>query len=303
MKKVLSLLLILGLLAGLLALPVTAEEDLPVLTTDAFDDEVRYSVTDSNLTGWGLGFCFTLNADIASKYESKNAYVVSKATLNYQGEVCLITRMGAVVTNQGSIAGDDTRMVRETAVGRTEIKDVRAKKMYEADKTYCRFAVRVVNIPFENENTPLYARPYVEIEYQGELVTLYGSTDRASYAEKMPEQPLKLPFYGADVDVKHPGRLFVGETSVIGQTLYLEIQDELDDWMTMFNPEAPDTIYYACYDAAGNELTTGEEDYGYFFIRDMGPSKSAETHKILLPEGTAEVRIVDANIVYWTEWE
>ncbi len=301
MKRTLSLFLTLCLLVGMWALPVAAEEAALPLSTDAFNQEVTYSCTDSNLTGWGLGFCFTLNAKISDSYEYKNAIVVPKATLEYEGETCTITRMGAVVTNQAAIAGDDAQMVRETAEGRSDIKDVRSAKAYRADTKSCSYAIRVVNIPYEKETVPLYARPYVEIEYEGEKVTLYGATDSASYADKMMEYSLKLPFYGTDIDGK--GRLFVGDSSVIEQTLYLEIQDELDDWMTMFNPENPDVVYYACYDADGNELTSDDEDFGYFYIRDMGNSRASETVALPLLEGTAEVRITGAEIIYWTTWE
>ncbi|MBE6807455.1 MAG: hypothetical protein E7527_05565 [Ruminococcaceae bacterium] len=301
MKRTLSLLLSLCLLWGIGALPVAAEEPA-VLTTDAFAPEVLHSVTDSNYTGWGLGFCFTLGARVTDSYEYKNAIIVAASSLTYGGETCPITRMGAIVTHLPGIGTDDSRMVRDTANAR-QVRDVKVSKAYEVGSDFCSFAVRVINIPYERENDLIYARPYVEIQYQGETVTLYGATDRACYADKMLEYSLDLPFYGTDIDPDKPGRLLVGETSVIDHILYLEVQDELDEWITMFNPEQPDVVYYACYDADGNELILPDEDYGYFFIRDMGPTKATETIAIPLPEGTAQVQIIGADIVYWTDWE
>lgn len=291
MKRTRAFLVAVCLLIGL-ALPVAAEEAVP--TTSAFDQQVRYSVTDSNLTGFGLGFCFTLNAQITSKYESKNAIVVSKATLNYGGEDCKITRMGAVVTHLAGIGTDDDRMVRTTATGRNQMKDVRATKMYDATKTSCSYAIRVINIPYEQENDLIYARPYVEIEYQGEKVTLYGRTVCASYADKLLEYSMKLPFYGADIDGK--GRITVGDTAVLCDTLYLELVDELDEWMVL--PQDDSFITVSFYDADGTLLETIDA-----FLPELSSSNASTVFAIPLPEGTAEVTITDTQIRYWTEWE
>lgn len=296
MKRTRSLLCALCLLVGMVALPVSAEQEA-VLTTDAFDSQVKYSVTDSNLTGWGLGFCFTLNAEGVKMVERNSAAILTNATMEYAGETCKISRIGAVVTHLAGIAADDTRMVREFAVGRPQMKDVRAAKLYKAEKDLCRYAVRVVDIPFERENDLLYARPYVEIMYQGEKVTLYGTTVSASYADKLMEQSLVLPYYGTDVDGSE--RLFVGDTAVIEQILYLEIQDELDDWMVL--PNDGSFITFGFFDAAGNPL--GAEEDGVYMLPELSQASASAVFKIEMPVGTAEVRIVDAQIRYWSNWE
>lgn len=291
MKRTLSVILTFCLLVGL-AVPVWAETTL--LTTDAFDRQVKYSVTDSNMTGFGLGFCFTLNAKIGNHYESKNAIVVSGVTLDYEGESCKVTRMGAVVTHLAGVGGDDARMTREFATGRTQIKDVRATKMYDASRTACSYAIRVINIPFEQENALIYARPYVEIEYDGEKVTLYGDTVSASYADKLAESSMLLPYYGADVDGK--GRLTVGDTAVLCGTLYLELLDELDEWMVL--PQDDSSITLSFYDAAGALLGTAQ-----VILPELSSQNASTVFKVDLPEGTAEVRITETGIRYWTEWE
>lgn len=297
MKRTRSLIAVLCLLASLLTVPVTAEEPA-VLTTDQISPNVRYSITESNLTGWGLGFCFTLQAKGVT-VTSTNLAVLTNATVAYAGETYAISRIGAVVTHLAGVAADDTWMTRETAVGMGQIKDVKISRIYRVEEKACHFAVRLINIPYEQVNTPLHVRPYVEILKDGEKVTLYGATNTASYSDKLLEQTLTLPYYGTDLDGK--GRLFVGETAVLDQVLYLEIVDELDEWMTMYNPDSPDTVFYACYDKDGERLTTEEE--GCFYIRDLGPSKASDTFAIELPEGTAEVRILGARITYWTNWE
>lgn len=301
MKRILSLILSLSLLAGLCAIPVAADEGA-VLTTDAFQPLVKYSITDSNISGWGLGFCFNLNANNVSMNSSNNATNLTKATLTYNGAEYSITRIGAVVTNRPAVGDYVDRMVRETVQEEPAlVKDVSAKWMYRATATYCLYAVRVVNIPFEQAGSPVYARPYVEIQMGEELVTLYGEITSTSYEVQMDRDVVKLPGYGKDVDGK--GRITVGETAVLNSTAYIQIVDELDEWMTMFNPERPDKIYYACYDKDGNQLTSEEEGYGYFYIRDMSSINATETFTFEMPEGTAEIRILGAEIIYWTEWE
>ena len=296
MRKALSFLLLLCLLVGL-ALPVAAEGT--VRTTPAFDGEVRHSVTDSNVSGWGLAFCFTLNAKNVTMYNHN--INLTNATLEYEGEDCAITRIGAVVTHLPGLGEDDRRMVREEAAGRKQMQDIRVKKLCSSDGDGCTYAVRVVNIPFEREEQVVYARPYVEIQYQGERVTLYGATDATSYARELEKESLILPYYGTDVDGK--GRLFVGDVAVLEGVLYLEIQDELDDWMVMTDPNNKSLIYYACYDSEGNELTLDAAGFGQIELPDMSSSHASETVEIPLPEGTAEVRITGAAIMYWSEWE
>ncbi len=290
-KKTLSLLLIGCLLAGFAVLPVSAET--APLTTDAFDEQVKYSTTDSNLNGWGLAFSFTLNATEVKKTPAGYTKL-DEASLEYAGESCKITRIGAVVTHLAGVGGDDTRMTREFAVGRKQMKDVKITRMYRATASSCTFAVRVVNIPYERESDLLYVRPYVEVMCQGEKVTLYGATDSASYADKVSESTVYTPFYGSDVDGK--GRLFVGDTAVLEQTLYLEIQDELDDWMVLPNDESSITLGF--FDAAGNSLGTEK-----FMLPELSQHNASEVFTIELPEGTAEVKIVSAQIRYWSNWE
>ena len=300
MKKMVSLLTSLFLLLDLFVLPVAADE---VATTAAFSEDVVCSITDSNLSGLGLAFCFTLNADGVLKNEVTHATDLSAATLSYEGKERKIARIGALITNQADWGTDTTRFVRSAVLDDGEhIKDVSADKMYKVFETSCSFAILLTNIPFEKEERLVYVRPYVELLCDSEKVTLYAETIASnSYAAQAGEPSVSIPYYGTDVDGK--GRLLVGETAVIGSTLYLEIVDELDEWMTIDNPADPDLVYYACYDKDGNELTLDVEDYGCLYIRDMSSFKATETFEIELPEGTAKVRIVGADIVYWSEWE
>lgn len=298
MKRTLSVVLSL-VLAVCLALSVSAEETA-VLTTDAFDPTVRASATDTYATGTGLGFCFTLNAANVAKNENNHAVKLDNATLTYQGEACPITAMGAVVTHVDAIATAE-RLTRDGAADNPLLVDVTAKKLYRATATYAMYAVRVVDIPLEMEDKMLYARPYVVVEQGGETVTLYGAIAGANYTDTLNATGVRTPGYGDDVDGN--GRLFVGDTTVLCDTLYIEIQDELDEWMTTDNPDRPDVIYYACYDADGQELTCSAEGYGKIILPAMSSAYASTLREVPLAEGTAQVRIIGAEIIYWTEWE
>lgn len=298
MKRTLSVILSL-VLAACLALSVSAEETA-VLTTDAFDPTVRTSATDTYATGTGLGFCFTLHAANVAKNENNHAIKLDGATLTYQGEACPITAMGAVVTHVDAIATAE-RLTRDGAADNPLLVDVTAKKLYRATATYAMYAVRVVDIPLEMEDKMLYARPYVVVEQGGETVTLYGAIADANYTDTLNATGVRTPGYGDDVDGN--GRLFVGDTTVLCDTLYIEIQDELDEWMTTDNPDRPDIIYYACYDADGQELTCSAEGYGKIILPAMSSAYASTLLEAPLAEGTAQVRIIGAEIIYWTEWE
>lgn len=299
MKRILPFALSL-MLAASLTLSVMAA-GLTVVTTDAFDSAVRLSVADTYSTGSGLGFCFTLHADNIAKNEDTHAVKLTNATLDYQGEACRITAMGALVTHLSRIGTDSDLLNRQAAKAYTRVTDVPVKKLYRAASDYAMYAVRIVDIPFEMEEATVYARPYVEIEHGGERITLYGGIASSSYADAMASINIRLPGYGYDVDGKQ--RLFVGDASVLCDTMYIEIQDELDDWITTGNPSQPDKIFYACYDADGQELTCATEGYGEIILPAMSSTNATVVLEAPLAEGTAEVRIIGANIIYWTEWE
>lgn len=298
MKKLLCLGLSLLMLAGVSVLPVSATSE--VLLTDAYDNPVRYSVTDDVMSGWGLAFCFTLNADNVTKNENTHGTRLEGATLTYEGEACAITRIGALVTASKAMGEDENLLVRDGVdtidSGYYRLQDVAAAKMYKAEAGSCTFAVRVTDIPYEYENRLVYARPYVEILLNGEAVTLYGHTVSTSYGEQLEEDNVLVPYYGTDVDGK--GRLSVGDTAIICDTLYLEIQDELDEWMIMTDIDNVSKVFLGFYDADGNQIGTSE-----LHLPDMSSQNASTLFEVELPSGTAQVKIDSADILYWTEWE
>ena len=299
MKKVLSLGLSLLLVAGMFTLPVAAAPQ--VLTTDAYDNPVRYSVTDDVMSGWGLAFCFTLNAKNVSKNEKTHAINLQNATLTYEGKACAITRIGAVITSSKALGKDDTLFVRDSAgVPACEeytYQDVAVAKMYKAEAESCTFAVRVVGIPYEQENRLIYARPYAEIVLDGKTVTVYGDTVSTSYGQQLDTGTLLVPYYGTDVDGK--GRLAVGTTAVICDTLYLEIQDELDEWMIMTDVENVSTLTLGFYDAKGDLIEQVD-----LLLPDLSSQNASVLFQIDdVSSDAALVKIDDASIMYWTEWE
>lgn len=299
------------LLLGMLAVPVAAA-DATVLTTTAFSKQVSYAATDTGTTGIGVAICFTLNATGITQKSNYDADL-SKAKLTYKDTACSITKLGAVVTNTYRIARDNNKMVRSAAVSSANVADVTVNKLYRATSSSAMFAARVINIPMGHEGSKIYIRPYVEVVYKNEKITLYGTTAIASYASVLDEENVQGPSYGTDIDGQK--RLFVGDVSVLNDTMYIEIQDELDDFMTLPDPvnktkyspkdylNSMDYIQYECLDKNGKTLTTGDKWFGYIVLPAMSMANASEVFAITLPEGTVKVRLVKSRIVYWTEWE
>ena len=56
------------------------------------------------------------------------------------------------------------------------------------------------------------------------------------------------------------------------------------------------TVTYACYDAAGVQLSTDTKTLGALEYGDQ------TTCTITLPEGTARVAFIKCDLEYWTPW-
>ncbi len=277
------------------------EPDAPAVHP-AFDEPVRHSVTDSHLSGWGLAFCFTLNIQgVAVESDKSDAPALTNATVVYEGEQCPVTRIGTLITNRVDLGEDSAVYLRSTALDdANQVKDVSVARLYAVDEESCTYAVRITNIPLERDDRLIYTRPYVEITCGGETVTLYGAIDSSSYVLAAQNPGVELPDYGAGIDVDN--RMTVGETAVLCDTAYVQVVDELDDWIVICDPERPNYIYYACYDANGKKLSLKTEDYGKLKLT-INEANASETFAIALPEGTARLEITGHKILFWSDWE
>ena len=144
---------------------------------DPISDEVAHSVMDTE-NGNGLAFRFELTAKGIVK-NNKNVVDLSNATVNYLGTDCKLIAMGAIVTN------DDTAAENLTAdtVNDCDVVNVPTVYLQQTDEDSCAFASRIINIPDNQLERTIYARPYFIVEVDGEEITVYGEVDSATCAE------------------------------------------------------------------------------------------------------------------------
>lgn len=130
----------------------------------------------------GLAFGFGLNIEGLEIVNGTEA-VLDNATVDAFGDGTQykLVRMGAIVSNNPVVGLSDMKLA--DVDGKKTI-DVNAKYLYDLEGTYAQFAVRITNIPVENEATVIYARAYFVIEYEGREVVVYDDTQFANYINK-----------------------------------------------------------------------------------------------------------------------
>ena len=114
----------------------------------------------------GLAFFFTANVS-GAQMQNGYEYVTDSASVIpfVDGESYSVVRMGAVVSNGVSSV------------------DIEAKYLWETAANEASFAVRLVNIPDNQLDRVITARPYYVYEVDGEEIVVYGDTVSKSYNE------------------------------------------------------------------------------------------------------------------------
>ena len=138
------------------------------------------SIRDTDDEQRGLAFKFDLAAN-GVQIENGNQYVAGTGTLNlykYSPEIGNLVKFGAVVTNDATIGAGDFTL---DDVNGKKVIDVQAKYLMDLEDDAVSYAVRIINIPDSGVDTTIYARPYYTYELDGELVTVYGTTESDSY--------------------------------------------------------------------------------------------------------------------------
>lgn len=137
---------------------------------------VRHSVTEANDAGRGLGFLFTLPAKGVTA-NADGSYALTKATLRYQNTDCSVVRMGALLTTNAAVGGNQAAMTLSAA----GVQNVPVSTLWSTTATACSYAVRLKNIPDSAVGRTVYARPYYVVRYQGKETVVYGTIDATSY--------------------------------------------------------------------------------------------------------------------------
>lgn len=112
---------------------------------------------------------------------------------------------------------------------------------------------------------------------------------------------IALPAIGSDIDVvKKKNRILVSEATAAFNgdgtiAVTLTFQNTTKNWIT----EETDWVEYTCYDAQGNVVKSATKIHIGSIDTKKHPSK---TFAFNVPAGTAEVKLTNCKIVYWTEW-
>lgn len=112
----------------------------------------------------GLAFFFTANMS-GAQTQNGYEYVANSASVTpfVDGESYPVVRMGAVVSNGVSSV------------------DIEAKYLWDVTADEASFAVRLINIPDNQLDREITARPYYVYEVDGEEIVVYGETVSQSY--------------------------------------------------------------------------------------------------------------------------
>ncbi|MBE6806664.1 MAG: CHAP domain-containing protein [Ruminococcaceae bacterium] len=144
-----------------------------------YSPDVTHSVMDTD-NGNGLAFRFELTANGVVK-DNRNVVDLASATINYLGTDCKLIGMGAIVTNSDAATADLTL----DAVNDYNVVDVPTVYLQDADEDSCAFATRITNIPDNQLERTIYARPYYIVEVDGQQIIVYGDVDAACCADSM----------------------------------------------------------------------------------------------------------------------
>lgn len=145
-----------------------------------FSTVVGHSVMDTT-NGNGLAFRFQLAADKVEVINGNEASFTN-ATVHYFGNEVQLVGMGAVMTNDAALGATDFTL---DDVNDVNVLNITAVYLCDLEPDSCAFAVRIINIPSNQLERTIYARPYYVVEVDGEKIVVYGDVDAASCAEYM----------------------------------------------------------------------------------------------------------------------
>ena len=140
----------------------------------------RMEMTSDKL---GLAFKFEIAAN-GIEAVNGNFADLTNATVDALGDgnAYKLVSMGAVVSNDIRVGKGD--MTLDSVDGKKTL-DIAATRLQTLDENGASYAVRIINIPLDREDSVIFARAYYVVEIEGELITVYGDVYEANYAGKI----------------------------------------------------------------------------------------------------------------------
>lgn len=130
--------------------------------------------------------------------------------------------------------------------------------------------------------------------------TTTTTTTTTTAAKPTTIDKVALPAVGTDVDGR--GRIKVSQISLADGVMSISIRNYTDEQKNQWITEETNYVNYKCYDKDGKLLTNPDDEiFGYLYLGCLEVGEEV-TFSVELPKGTAEVKLTDASIVYWTPW-
>lgn len=156
---------------------------------DVYIDDIVLLNTDE--IRLGVAFLFDLEAD-GVRMDEKHTGNLYYATVDAYGDGTRypLKRMGAILTNDATIGENRSAFTLEhPSMGLERMVDIPAVYLWSISERSASYAVRVINVPWNNRDTFLYARPYYVFDKDGEEIVVYGSVYHRSYADANGSEP------------------------------------------------------------------------------------------------------------------
>ncbi len=151
------------------------------IAEDVYLDDIGLVCADD--MRFGVAFLMTLDAQ-GVQWDNQSKGVLTHATVDVYGDGARysLKRMGALMTNDAAVGENlSTFKLDSSAIETRKIVDIPAVYLWSVDADEVSFAVRVINVPWNHLDTPIYARPYYVFEKDGEEIVVYGNVYNRSY--------------------------------------------------------------------------------------------------------------------------
>ena len=141
------------------------------------------SRTEETVTGLGLAFRFQIAAKGITATNGNMADLTG-ATITIGGSEYKLVEFGAVATNSKAVGEDADTFTLDNLSDQTV--QIRAKYLTHLLEGSATYAVRIIEIPTEQADTAIYARPYYVYEdAQGQRVTVYEDIVVDNYSDTL----------------------------------------------------------------------------------------------------------------------
>ena len=148
------------------------------------DDSGVFTGTQTASSEDVSGLAFRFDVDVDNMQVDETTAIYDAATINVKNGDYKLVSMGAIVTNNPNVGNSGSSFYLDAVDGK-KIIDVPAVYLCDLEADSAAYSVRIRNIPEENYDSAIYARPYYVFDYNGTEITVYGDVVGATYNSKL----------------------------------------------------------------------------------------------------------------------